>query len=305
MNKSTENEVRRTEPSTIPEPGLAKRWGYRLVRFANRILTRFDRRPGLVPEHRDDFYTRIYLEHIERDISTAFGMDRTGRIVDAGCGTGRLAVPLAQQGFAVTGIDYHPPSLETARQRADQAGVELDLVAANLLQALRRLPDAGTSAVLCMGVLYTCPDYREILGEFARILRPGGLLIIDFKSRFFMLTTLLRQGKLSAAEQVASEHEGLLQVALAPAYYHWFTADEAVTLISELGLEVEAVEPIGRFFGDGYDGMAGVLDIDALTDPEDLEALYRIERLTVPRYPDMAKFIYVAARKEADGQRNG
>jgi hypothetical protein len=40
------------------------------------------------------------------------------------------------------------------------------------------------------------------------------------------------------------------------------------------------VESVVPFFGDGYDGMAGVVDIDALTDPEDLEALYRIEGLT-------------------------
>ena len=52
-----------------------------------------------------------------------------------------------------------------------------------------------------MGMLYTCADHREILREFRRILHPGGLLIADFKSRFWVLTTLLRRGKLPAAER--------------------------------------------------------------------------------------------------------
>lgn len=122
---------------------------------------------------------------------------------------------------------------------------------------------------------------------------------MNFASRFFLLTTLLRKGKLRAAERVATNHEGLLQLARAPAYYRWFTADEAESLLFDLGMDVLSVEPIARFFGDGYDGMAGVLDVDAPRTGTELDALYRIERAALPRYADIAKYIYVAARKAA------
>lgn len=47
-------------------------------------------------------------------------------ILDVGCGTGRHAVPLAQRGFAVTGVDISAGMLAKARQRAEQACVQVD-----------------------------------------------------------------------------------------------------------------------------------------------------------------------------------
>lgn len=52
-------------------------------------------------------------------------------ILDMGCGVGRHAVPLAQRGYAVTGVDLSPDMLAQARQRAEAAGVTLTLVQAN------------------------------------------------------------------------------------------------------------------------------------------------------------------------------
>jgi SAM-dependent methyltransferase len=252
-----------------------------------------------VPDHREDLYTRTYLAYIERDIVRAFGEGAMCRVVDAGCGTGRMAVALALEGHSVTGIDYHRPSLNEARARAKRAKVAIDLIESDLLLSLRQSPSESASIVLCLEVLYTCPDYREILQEIRRILRPGGLLLASVASRFFLLTTLLRKGKLSAAERVATKHEGLLPLARAPAYYRWFTANEAESLLCDLGMDILSVEPIARFYGDGYDGMAGVLDVDALRSHAELDALHRIEGAALPRYPDLAKYIYVAARREA------
>lgn len=141
----------------------ARRWGYRLSCLANRVLVRFDRRPSQVPDHREDFYTRTYLAYIKRDIVRVFGEGTTCRVVDAGCGTGRLAVPLAMEGHSVTGIDYHRPSLNDARARAKRAGVTINLIEGDLLDTLRKSPSESASIVLCMEVLYTCPDDREIL----------------------------------------------------------------------------------------------------------------------------------------------
>lgn len=50
------------------------------------------------------------------------------RTVDLGCGTGRNALFLAQQGFHVTGIDYATSAIEKARQKAEMAGLEVELI---------------------------------------------------------------------------------------------------------------------------------------------------------------------------------
>jgi SAM-dependent methyltransferase len=57
----------------------------------------------------------------------------SGRAIDLGCGTGVNAVWLAQQGFETTGIDLSPRAIELARKRADDAGVRVRFLAADLL----------------------------------------------------------------------------------------------------------------------------------------------------------------------------
>src|SRR5258708_38531190 len=51
--------------------------------------------------------------------------DRPGRIIDLGCGTGRIGIPLAKRGFSVLGVDLSEEMLKVAREKAKQAGVEI------------------------------------------------------------------------------------------------------------------------------------------------------------------------------------
>ena len=51
-----------------------------------------------------------------------------GRALDLGCGSGIWAVELAERGWAVTGVDFVPKALRRARERAEEAGVELRLL---------------------------------------------------------------------------------------------------------------------------------------------------------------------------------
>lgn len=50
-----------------------------------------------------------------------------GRALDLGCGTGTSSIFLAQHGWQVTGVDFSPRAIELARDKAQRAGVELDL----------------------------------------------------------------------------------------------------------------------------------------------------------------------------------
>src|SRR5512137_2098473 len=79
-------------------------------------------------EYRDEvvvafrLYNRIGLEHARRMLADA---PRTEKILDAGGGTGRKAIPLALQGFEdITLLDIAPGWLKLARQKAIKAGVE-------------------------------------------------------------------------------------------------------------------------------------------------------------------------------------
>ncbi len=49
-----------------------------------------------------------------------------GRALDLGCGTGTHSIYLAQHGFEVVGVDFSPKAIELARDKARQAGVQVD-----------------------------------------------------------------------------------------------------------------------------------------------------------------------------------
>ena len=108
------------------------------------------------------------------------GLEPGARILDVPCGHGRHSVELARRGFAVTGVDLSEPSLERARGAADEVGVELELVHADMRElAFAAEFDAVLNLYTSFGYLETQADDERALGGFARALAPGGALLMD------------------------------------------------------------------------------------------------------------------------------
>jgi ubiquinone/menaquinone biosynthesis C-methylase UbiE len=105
-------------------------------------------------------------------------------VLDVGCGDGLLVVELARQGAEVTGLDTDPAMLAAARERADAAGVEARFVpgrAETLPFADDTFDRVTASALLCL-----VSDRTQVLSEMARVLKPGGRLVLgDLGARSF------------------------------------------------------------------------------------------------------------------------
>ncbi|PPK69744.1 class I SAM-dependent methyltransferase [Actinokineospora auranticolor] len=95
-----------------------------------------------------------------------------GTALDAACGTGRYARLLADRGHRVLGVDGSPEMLDHARPRVPEAEFRLG--------DLRGLPvdDASVDLVTCGLALTHLPDLTPAFAEFARVLRPGGHLVV-------------------------------------------------------------------------------------------------------------------------------
>jgi ubiquinone/menaquinone biosynthesis C-methylase UbiE len=96
-----------------------------------------------------------------------------GVALDAACGTGRFAEFLARRGHRVIGIDGSPDMLAHARRRVPEAEFhvgELDRLP---------LPDGCVDVIVCALALDHVPHLDPVLAEFARVLRPGGDLVIS------------------------------------------------------------------------------------------------------------------------------
>lgn len=96
-----------------------------------------------------------------------------GEVLDAGCGTGLVGVALRERGVGtVDGIDLSPGMLAQARA----TGAYRELREADLTAALE-LPDGRYDVVVCVGTLTHAHVGPSAIGEFARVIRPGGYLV--------------------------------------------------------------------------------------------------------------------------------
>jgi SAM-dependent methyltransferase len=120
------------------------------------------------------------------DLYLALASRVDGPILELAVGTGRLAIPLAEAGYHVTGVDLDPAMLDRARRRASgaQAGAadRLTFVEADLVGL--RLPDAGAFglAFIALNSLLVLPSraaQRAALRTMADHLAPGGLAVVD------------------------------------------------------------------------------------------------------------------------------
>jgi SAM-dependent methyltransferase len=98
------------------------------------------------------------------------------RVLDAGCGSGRLTVELASGGAAVTGVDTNAKQLGVAARRADEASVSLALLEADFNEVLP-FADATFDAVVSRLSVMAAADPVATLRELGRVLEPGGRLV--------------------------------------------------------------------------------------------------------------------------------
>ena len=188
------------------------------------------------------WFARLYLAHIRRHAAEA-SIQPPASLLEAGCQAGRLAIPLAQLGFQVTGVDTSGYAIRRAREHARAAGVEATFIRGNLLHVLQAHPQRLYDLVVCAEVVYLSPDYRAILAALAGALRPGGLLCVSHRPKWYYLLEAMRQKDLDAAIEVLRRDHGPIRDS---AYYNWQTAEELRPLYESLGLRWLALYPIDR-----------------------------------------------------------
>lgn len=106
----------------------------------------------------------------------SWGGDRPLDVLDVGCGTGFLALQFAALGHRASGVDVAEPMLALARAKAAEKrlSVRFDLADAEHLP----YPDAVFDLVIERHVIWTLPAPEVALREWARVLRPGGRVVL-------------------------------------------------------------------------------------------------------------------------------
>ena len=187
----------------------------------------------------------FYLGHIlgaeARGSALAALLPRSGKILEVGCGTGGLLASAARIGLDIEGVDIALRWLVVARRRLDDRGLSVPLIAASA----DRLPyaDASFDAVVADSVLEHLDDPAEAVREWARVLRPGGTLLVWSPNRY----------ALTVDPHVRLWGLGWLPRRWMPAYVRWRRGDawpppclspgEVRRIASDAGFEAIEVEP--------------------------------------------------------------
>jgi len=208
-----------------------------------------------------------------------------GPILELGCGTGKLSIPLAKAGFSVTGLDISPALLRFAASKdGNVRWIEGDMRDFDLEDrfALIMLPSNN----LCH--LHTVEDFQGCMSSVKRHLLPGGTLVIDV----FVpdLNLLLRDVQ---EEYLLSEYEdpsgnGRVRV-MARSYYERSTQISRTTTVRKIAGQPEQI---------------GTLDLKMYF-PRELEALLTLSGFRISarygghsgeRFSDESRFQVLVCR---------
>jgi S-adenosylmethionine-dependent methyltransferase len=201
-------------------------------------------------------------------------------VVDAGGGTGQLAVALAGGGYRVTVVDTSAAMLATCAQRAADAGPEVagrvGTVQGDAADLPGLLGPGSQDAAVCHDLLTRVDDQAALLESLAGVLAAGGVLSLGFANRDWLALRAGRRGDHAAALRLVQGGEAI-------------TLGEAETELEKAGFEPVTAAGVGVFADTGDDDL----------DPRELAALVELERLVAGREPyrSSARTLHLVARR--------
>jgi ubiquinone/menaquinone biosynthesis C-methylase UbiE len=189
------------------------------------------------------------------DMEVAEGLFRKpGRVIDLGCGTGRLALHLAGQGHQVVAVDLSAEMLRVLGEKARLQGKHVDCLQANIVE-LDGLADQSFDYAACLfstlGMVMGAEHRQRVLEHAFRLLKNGGVFLLHVHNRWHNLrdqagrrwlvadTWQSLSGKKGAGDRPMPVHQGVAGLAL-----HHYTRREIVANLKQVGFDVIQVNPI-------------------------------------------------------------
>jgi 2-polyprenyl-6-hydroxyphenyl methylase/3-demethylubiquinone-9 3-methyltransferase len=166
-------------------------------RFSRIAAEWWDPHGKFAPLHR---FNPVRLAFIREQALQRFGRDPKARapfeglrLLDIGCGGGLLSEPMRRLGFQVTAVDASERNIGTARAHAAEQGLDIDYRCATA-EALLAEGAEAFDLVLNMEVVEHTADPGQYLRDTARLIAPGGLMIVATLNRTLKALALAKVG---------------------------------------------------------------------------------------------------------------
>jgi 2-polyprenyl-6-hydroxyphenyl methylase/3-demethylubiquinone-9 3-methyltransferase len=168
-----------------------------VARFSAIAAEWWDPKGKFAPLHR---FNPVRLGFIRAQTLAQFGRDARARrpfeglrLLDVGCGGGLLSEPMSRLGFEVTGVDASERNIGIAQAHAGEQGLSIDYRAATA-EALLAEGAGPFDVVLNMEVIEHVAEPGPYLRDCARLLAPGGLMVVATLNRTLKALALAKVG---------------------------------------------------------------------------------------------------------------
>ena len=214
-------------------------------------------------------------------------------VVDAGGGTGQLAVALARHGYRVTVVDTSAAMLATCAQRAADEGGEVAERVTGVQGDAADLPgllgEGSQDAAVCHDLITRVDDRAALLASLAGVLAEGGVLSLGFANRDWLALRSARRGDHAAALRLVEGGSGGLMPRPPVGGGEAMTLDEVEVELDKAGFELVTASGVGVFADAGDDELGR----------GELAALVELERLVAGREPyrSSARTLHLVARR--------
>jgi SAM-dependent methyltransferase len=171
-----------------------------------------------------------------------------GRLIDLGCGTGRLCIHFAAKGYDCVGVDLSEEMLAKAKTNAKPDAVSF--VKSNLV-SLTEFGDKSFDYAACLfstlGMLNTTEYRAKVIANAFRLLKPGGRFVLHVHNRYFRGLGLKRIFGQAAKSLFGKAGDITMPQAYggAPLTLHHFTLREATRLLEACGFVISDVAAVG------------------------------------------------------------
>jgi ubiquinone/menaquinone biosynthesis C-methylase UbiE len=162
---------------------------------------------------------------------------KPGRLIDLGCGTGRLTHQLARRGFDCLGVDLSNEMLASAKQETSPASFQqANLTDLSMLES--QSFDYAACLFSTLGMIIGEENRKKALQEMARILKPDGLFVLHVHNRYY-LQGLGLKGFRNGDVTMPQAYGG------APLTLHHYSKSEIVKELESCNLKISQVKPLG------------------------------------------------------------
>ncbi len=265
---------------------------------ANAQLVEADRstRYDMVSAPDEPYYAEQYWTVM---LPAVASLPRNSRCLDLGCGQGRLTLRLAEMfpEGTVMGFDISQSAITAAEHNADERGLKNVQVHVSSIDVAVRAGEPGSVDLIVMTeVTFFYADWENLFEDLIRLLRPGGILAMSFRSQYFNALYIAREQAWDSVDAVINARRGRILPSLTE--FSWQTSAEIRRLFERAGLRDVSLNGIGvcsGIQGDPHEPIARPSKLD----DRSRQQLWNLELALSASVPDGGRYMLAIGRKHS------